>query len=247
MRDHLEGTPLDMTRDMGAGPYGSPYRWRPLTWSVDGKVYCNERATATQQTGFIFVAQSRNWLPDPIGGIHWFGVDDAASNVFVPMYCGITQIPEAFAVGNGDMMDFTLNSAFWVFNLVSNLAYTRYNVIHPDIRAKQVELENKFIEEVREVDQKAKELWENDKTAAIATITEYSVKQGNETLKVWQDLFAFLFTKYMDGNIKTPVAVPEGYKYVSPTVKQPGYGEDWYRRIVEETGDHFLLPGAPAH
>jgi dipeptidase len=247
MRDHLEGTPLDMTKDIGAAPYGNPYRWRPLTWSVDGQVYCNERATATQQTGFIFVAQSRSWLPDPIGGIHWFGVDDASSNVFVPMYCSITKVPEAFAVGNGDMMNFTPNSAFWVFNLVSNFSYTRYNVIHPEIRAKQVELENKFIREVKDIDQKALEIWDNDKTTAVSILTDYSVKTGNETLKTWQDLFAFLFTKYMDGNIKTKMEVPEGYIYYSPAVKQPGYGEDWYRKIVEETGDHFKMPGAPAH
>ena len=106
MRDHLEGTPLDMTKDIGAGPYGNPYRWRPLTWQVDGVNYCNERAAATQQTGFIFVTQSRSWLPNEIGGIFWFGVDDAASTVFVPMYTSITKVPEAYAVGNGSMMEF---------------------------------------------------------------------------------------------------------------------------------------------
>ncbi len=140
MRDHLEGTPLDMTKDMGAGPFENPYRWRPLTWNVGDGVYCNERATATQQTGFIFVAQARSWLPDEIGGILWFGVDDAASNVFVPMYSSITKVPEAFARGNGSMMEFTFDAGFWVFNLVSNFAYTRYNIIHPEIRAEQTKL-----------------------------------------------------------------------------------------------------------
>jgi dipeptidase len=76
MRDHLEGTPLDMRLDIGAGSFGLPYRWRPLTWKVSGDPnlpsYCNERATATQQTGFVFVAECRNRLPDPIGGMLWF-------------------------------------------------------------------------------------------------------------------------------------------------------------------------------
>lgn len=247
MRDHLEGTPLDMTKDMGAGPYACPYRWRPLTWAVDGQVYCNERATSTQQTGFVFVSQSRSWLPDPIGGIHWFGVDDAASNVFVPMYCSITRTPEAFAAGNGSMMDFTFNSAFWVFNMVSNFAYTRYSDIHPEIREAQVKLENKFIQEVNEIDKTAVELYANNPEEAVDFLTDYSVIQGDLTLKTWQGLYAYLFTKYMDGNIKTSVEVPEGYKYYPPSVRQPGYGEAWYRRIVEETGDHFKMPGAPSH
>lgn len=247
MRDHLEGTPLDMTQDIGAGPYGNPYRWRPLTWQVDGVNYCNERATATQQTGFIFVAQSRSWLPNEIGGIFWFGVDDAASNVFVPMYSSITKVPEAFAVGNGSMMDFSFDAGFWVFNLVSNFAYTQYNVIHPEIRAEQAKLEDEFLVQTREIDKKALALNETNKGSAIAMLTDYSVKAGNETVKHWLNFYTYLFTKFMDGNIKTKVDVPEGYKYHSPTLKQPGYGDDWYRKIVEETGDHFKMPDGPAH
>ncbi|MCB0822850.1 MAG: C69 family dipeptidase, partial [Bacteroidales bacterium] len=175
MRDHLEGTPLDMTKDMGAGPFGNPYRWRPLTWKVDGVTYCNERATATQQTGFVFVAQARSWLPDPVGGIFWFGVDDAASTVFTPMYCGITNVPESYAVGNGSMMEFSFDAAFWVYNMVSNYAYTRYNVIHPEIRAEQTKLEWQFINDTKEIDKKAADLFTNDKEAAIKMLTYYSV------------------------------------------------------------------------
>ena len=247
MRDHLEGTPLDMTKDMGAGAFENPYRWRPLTWSVGDGVYCNERATATQQTGFIFVAQARSWLPDEIGGILWFGVDDAASNVFVPMYSSITKVPEAYARGNGSMMEFTFDAAFWVFNLVSNFAYTRYNVIHPEIRAEQTKLEWKFQEETKAMDKKALALIENNKDDAVTMLTEYSVNTGNETVKHWLKFYTYLFTKYMDGNVKKKVDVPEGYKYHNPKLKQPGYGEDWYKKIVDETGDHFKMPGAPAH
>jgi dipeptidase len=247
MRDHLEGTPLDMTKDIGAGPYGNPYRWRPLTWEVDGVNYCNERATATQQTGFIFVAQSRSWLPNEIGGILWFGVDDAASNVFVPMYSSITKVPEAYAVGNGGMMDFSFDAAFWVFNLVSNYAYTRYNVIHPEIRAEQAKLEDGFLAETKDIDKKALALYETDKKGAVAVLTDYSVKTGNETVKHWLKFYTYLFTKFMDGNIKTKVDVPEGYKYHNPTLDQPGYGDEWYKRIVKETGDHFKMPDSPSH
>ena len=124
MRDYFQGTDLDMTKDIGAGPYQCIVRWRPLTWEVDGKTYFNERAISTQQTGFSFVAQSRSWLPNPIGGILWFGVDDTYSTVYSPMYCGITKVPESYAVGNGSMMEFSETSGFWIFNQVSNFAYT---------------------------------------------------------------------------------------------------------------------------
>ena len=244
MRDHLEGTPLDMTKDVGAGQFGNPYRWRPLTWEVEGVKYCNERATATQQTGFVFVSQSRSWLPDPIGGIHWFGVDDAASTVFVPMYCSITMPPDTYRQGNGAMMNFSFNSAFWVFNLVSNYAYTRYNIIHPEIKSKQELLERKFLKETSQLDTKAAETFKSDPDVAVKLLTDYSVKTGNEVQKEWLQFYTYLFTKYMDGNIKEAVEVPEGYKYHVPKLKQPGYSEEWYKRIVDETGDQFKVIGS---
>jgi len=240
MRDHFEGTKLDMTKDIGAGPFANPYRWRPLTWKVDSVEYCNERAISTQQTGFSFVTESRSSLPDPIGGIIWFGVDDASSTVYVPMYCGIKKVPETFAVGNGTLMDFS-NSAFWIFNQVANFAYTRYNVIHPEIEKLQQKLENKFIAFTPAIDIAAQELYKTDKDLALDFITEYSVNQGNNTVKEWRKLYAYLFTKYMDGNIKTKKAVPKNYKYVTPNLNQPGYGKDWYKKIIKETGEHFKM------
>lgn len=247
MRDHLEGTELDMSKDMGAGPYGNPYRWRGLTWEVDGVTYCNERATATQQTGFVFVTQSRSWLPRQVGGLFWFGVDDAASNVFMPMYTSITKVPEKMAVGYGDMMTFVPDAAFWVFNQVSNFAYTRYDSIHADIQVKQDELENKFIQQVKAMDAGAVAMLEKNPAGAVQFLTDYSVNTGNETVMEWQKLYFFLFTKYMDGNIKRPRPVPEGYKYVAPYLNQPGYSKEWYRKIAEDTGDKLKVKGSAGH
>ncbi|OQX74410.1 MAG: hypothetical protein B6D61_11655, partial [Bacteroidetes bacterium 4484_249] len=119
--------------------------------------------------------------------------------------------------------------------------------IHPEIRAEQTMLEEKFLAETKEIDKKALALYNNDKSAAIAMLTDYSVKTGDETVKHWLNFYTYLFTKYMDGNIKTKREVPEGYKYVTPNLSQPGYGEDWYRKIVDETGDHFKMPGTPSH
>ena len=243
MRDHFEGTPMDMNNDAGAGPFGCPYRWRPLTWKVDGVEYFNERAISTQQTGFSFVAQCRTWLPAPIGGILWFGVDDTYSTVYAPMYCGMTRVPASFAVGNGEMMKFSENSAFWVFNQVSNFAYTRYNVMIPEIRAVQKELETRFIQiEVPDIDKKAHDLYKKSPKKAVEFITDYSVKTGDAVTLRWKELYGYLFTKFMDGNIKTAGKTKENSK-----VKQPGYGENWNWIIVKETRRKFRVIGSSGH
>lgn len=239
MRNYYQGTPMDMTQDIGAGPYGSTVRWRPMEWKVDGVTYVNERAISTQQTGFSFIAQSRSWLPDPVGGINWFGVDDTFYTVYSPMYCGITKVPETFAVGNGDIMTFSDNSAFWIFNQVSNFAYTRTRIINGDILKKQAELEENFTKTIANVDKTAEALYKKDPAAAVKYLTDFSVKTGNNTVKEWKTLYAFLFTKYMDGNIKEKLPVPKGNQFQPPKVTQPGYGDEWNRMVVKATGDKF--------
>jgi len=244
MGDHLEGTELDMTKDVGAGPFGNPYRWRPLTWEVDGVAYCNERATGTQQTGFSFVAQLRSWLPDYIGAINWFAVDDAATTVYVPMYASITEIPKPFAHGTGSLMEFDMDAAFWVFNMVSNYAYTRYSMMFPEIEKVQSELHSKFVTEIENVDKKATDIYKSDPSKVQKLLNDYSNESAVYTHKRWTELYAYLFTKYMDGNVKAPTEVPDGYKYYAPSLEQPGYGEDWYKRIADETGDKLKVVGS---
>jgi len=247
MRNHLEGTELDMTLDIGAGPFHSPYRWRPLTWKVDGVSYCNERATSTQQTGFSFITHSRNWLPERTGGIIWWGVDDAASSVYLPLYSCMTRSPELIAQGYGSMMEFVDDAGFWVFNQISNFAYTRYDLIHPEIEAKQQATEEEFIMMTPKIDEAASALYEVDPDMALVFLTEYSVDVANSTVLDWKDYYAFLFTRFMDGNVKEAQDVPEGYKYTTPKLSQPGYGEKWYKVIVDETGDHFKVIGGDGH
>ena len=237
MRNYYQGTPMDMTADIGAGPYKSTVRWRPMEWKVDGVTYIHERAISTQQTGFSFVAQSRSWLPDPVGGIFWFGVDDTYFTVYSPIYCGITKVPESYAVGNGDMMTFSENSGFWVFNQVTNFAYTRTSLMNDDIRKKQSELEDGYLAEIQNIDKNAKALYKKSPKKAVKYLTDYSVNAGNTTVTQWKEFYKFLFTKYVDGNVKEKRPLPAGYKYVTPKVSQPGYSEEWYRAIVNATGD----------
>lgn len=242
MRNHLEGTELDMSQDMGAGAFGNPYRWRPLTWKVEGQGYCNERATATQQTGFSFVTQSRSWLPDPIGGIFWIGIDDASSSVYMPLYCGITKSPRTIERGNGAMMVWSDDAAFWAFNQVSNFAYTRYNEIHPEIEEKQQMYEDQFVAHTSIIDERALALYQKNSHAAVEYLTNYSCTQADMLTYAWKDFYKYLFVKYMDGNIKT--ANP-GHQ--NPHLKQPGYGEKWYKRIADETGDKLKMPASDGH
>jgi dipeptidase len=230
MRDHLEGTELDMTKGIGSGPYKLPYRWRPLTWKVDGVEYFNERATSTQQTGFSFITQSRSWLPDVIGGIIWFGVDDTYSTVYVPMYCSMREIPKAYAVGTADFNHFNWESAFWVFNFVSNYAYQRYCDMIQDIQKVQQQLEGFFISNQPEIEKAAMESYTEAPQLAREYLTEYSVKMAEKTVRSWKKLGEFLIFKYLDGNVKDELN----------KVTHPGYPEDWYKRIVEESGDFFI-------
>lgn len=247
MRDHFEGTELDMTQDIGAGPYRLPYRWRGLTWQVDSVEYCNERAISTQQTGFSFVAQSRSWLPNPIGGILWFGVDDTYSTCYVPMYCGITEIPECFAVGNGDMLTFSETSAFWTFSEVSNYTYLRYDDMIKDVQKVQKELEEKFVMYVPVIDKAAENLYNTvGEAEARRFVSQYSVNEAGNMTKRWKQLKNYLVVKYTDGNIKkeengafkrTETGMP-----ASPIFA--GYPEWWYRAIVNATGDHLKVVGS---
>jgi hypothetical protein len=220
-----------MTKDIGAGPYALPYRWRPLTWEVDGVEYLNERATSTQQTGFSFVTQSRSWLPDPIGGVFWFGVDDTYSTVYVPMYCGIHEAPYNYAVGTGDFHDLTWDSAFWVFNYVSNFAYLRYSDMIKDVQLVQRELEGKFLAAQPEIEAAAVALHEQAPQLARDYLTDYSKRMGAETVKRWRKLGEFLLYKYLDGNVKDELG----------GLTQPGYPESWYATVAKATGDHLKM------
>jgi len=250
MRDHFEGTTLDMNPDAGAGPFGLPYRWRPLTWTVDSVEYCNERAISTQQTGFSFVAQSRSWLPDPIGGVLWFGVDDTYTTCYVPMYCGITKAPHPFAVGNGDMLTWSETSAFWTFNLVSNLAYLFYQPMIGDIVKVQSELEGNFFRNQAAIDQAANTLMNaQGADAARAFLTDYSSFESNRTLTRWKGLGQFLLIKYKDGNVmKEKNGVFERTETgLAPYPNQPGYPEKWKRQVANDTGDRLKVIGNAGH
>ena len=243
-RNYLQGTELDMTKDIGAGMHALPYRWRPLTWKYEGKTYFNERVTVTQQSAFSWVAQIRNWLPNPIGGIFWYGVDDAGSSVHVPFYCGITSVPYSFSEENGDILTYSDDAAFWVFNRVAHTAYLFYDRAIVDIRKAQQEFEERFETMVPAIDAGAQELYKKNPQLALQFLTEFSHSSANNVVNQWRDLGNFLLVKYLDGNVKHEkdgefLRNPWGFP-LSP--KHPDYPESWKKNVIEKTGDHFLQP-----
>ena len=242
MRDHYEGTPMDMTKDVGAGPFKCPYRWRPMSFSVDGNEYIHERATSTQQTGFSFVAQCRGKYPRKVGGVLWFGVDDTYTTVYCPMFCGITEIPECFREGNGNMLEYSETAAFWLFNQVSNFAYLRYEDMIKDIQRVQTELEMNFIDRVRDVSEDFAQNGDN----LEARLNNFSSEMANNMFNSWRELSHQLLVKYIDGNIK------KGNDFNFETTgtrpgqavfpDQPQYPEWWYRYIIENHGSVIKVP-----
>jgi dipeptidase len=243
MRDHFEGTDLDMTKDPGAGPFKVPYRWRPLSWKIDGQEYTNERAIATQQTGFVIVPQMRNWMPDAVGGILWFGVDDADMAVFTPVYCSVLTSPECYRVGNGDLYHFSWTSAFWIHNWVANMAYNKYSYMIQDIRKVQQELENGYKDMIPSIDKAALDMYAKDPAKAVNFLTWYSSTTADEATARWKNLGEYLVVKYMDGNVKKEKDGKFEYnQYGLPAFPdQPGYDEEYYRSIVKAAGDRLKV------
>ena len=265
MRDHYEGTPMDMTQDIGAGGNALPYRWRPMGFEQDGKRYVNERAIATQQTGFWFVGQSRGWLPDQIGGVNWFGCDDAATSYLTPIYTSTYEVPECFRVGNGDMITYSPTSAFWMTNRVANACYKAYNIMFPTIDAEIDSWENAMVEAVAKADEEAlalykeaeqkprKQIRRNDKNRTTADpfvnvrlyLTRFSVDNAQKIFDKWVALEQLLLVKFIDGNVKAQNAdgsfvTNEHTDCIPAKITQPGYTDKWKESVAREHG-HIII------
>lgn len=266
MRDHYEGTPMDMTTDIGAGGNALPYRWRPMDFEYEGKKYTNERAIATQQTGFWFVGQARGNYPDVIGGILWFGTDDAATSYVTPIYSNTEKVPECFRQGNGNLLSHSATSSFWINNRISNACYRMYNIMAPYVRERIDKFENEQMEKIRQNDVKALELFKKsmdsaekagkkkslaydvmaDTGASFAAVkrllTSYSVKTAQNIFKQWQELEVTLTVKFIDGNVKAQNS-DGSFKHtdfsagIPDGLTQPGYTDTWKEAVVHFHGD----------
>jgi dipeptidase len=247
MRDHYENTPLDMRKDIGAGGFELPYRWRPSSFQVDSLRYTNERAIATQQTGFWLLGQARSWLPDEIGGILWFGVDDAATSCLTPIYSSGLRAPKCFEVGNGHLTQYSPTSAFWLFNRVAQFAYLRYNLVAPEIQKAAAEHDLGAMQIIPTVDAEALRLYKTKKPAEVKEyLTGWSEKFADRMFKKWKELDEYLLVKFIDGNVKAQNQDGSfkdngAGRNIPAKPIQPGYSEHWKRKVAEDAGERLKV------
>ncbi len=244
MRDHYEDTPLALDKDLGEGPYGMPYRPTPLVFTVDSVKYFNERPTSTQQTGFSFVSQMRSWLPRQIGGILWFGNDDANMIAYTPIYCGSSRQPECYNTPNADAVTFNWNNAYWVCNWVSNMTYPRYSMLFPSVKTVRDSLEQSYFANQKEIENKAIQMYAESQDKAVSFLNDYSVDKAQQMLARWQKLGTYLVVKFNDMIIKPEVngVFKRTSTGLGATPVRPGFPTKYARKIVQQTGDRFKYP-----
>lgn len=238
MRDHYEGTAMALDSiNIGGGVYEMPYRPTPLTFKVEGKEYFNERPVSTQQTAFSFVSQLRSWLPNEIGGVIWFGNDDANMIAYTPVYCGSTVQPECYNTPGADAVNFSDKNAFWMCNFVSNMVYPRYSQLFPELKAVRDSLEASYFAAQKEVEAKASGLYANDRATAVRYLNDYSNEKAQQMLDSWRELAKVIIVKYNDMAVKK---VKNGK--VTRFVTRPGYPASFAKKLVKETGDWYAVP-----
>ena len=238
MRDHYEGTALALdTTSIGGGIYEMPYRPTPLTFTVDGKQYFNERPISTQQTAFTFVSQLRSWLPREIGGVLWFGNDDANMVAYTPVYCGNTVQPACYNTKGADAVTFSSDNAFWLCNMVSNMVYPRYSQLFPELKAVRDSLETSYFANQTSIEKQAADLYQTDKAAALKLLNNYSNTKADEMLASWKRLATRIIVKYNDMAVKK-----EKNGKLLQSVTRPGYPASFGRKLVKETGDWYAVP-----
>lgn len=246
MRDHYEGTPFDVTKDLGGGIYNMPYRLSPLSFKYNGKEYFNERPISTFQTAFTFVAQMRSFLPNPIGGVMWFGTDDANMIVYTPVYCCTTKVPACYAEENTDPVTFSWNSSFWVFNWVSNMIYPKYSLVVDDMKRVQGKLEKEIYEQSKIVEQQAVASINSSPKYAIELLNDYTCNAAETALAEWKKFGEFIIVKYNDLVVKPEQngVFKRTETGIGATVVRPGYPDEYKKQLVEQTGDKYLVPAA---
>lgn len=238
MRDHYEGTALALdTTNIGSGIYEMPYRPTPLTFTVDGKQYFNERPISTQQTAFTFVSQLRSWLPREIGGVLWFGNDDANMVAYTPVYCGNIVQPACYNTKGADAVTFSSDNAFWLCNMVSNMVYPRYSQLFPELKAVRDSLETSYFANQTSIEKQAADLYQTDKAAALKLLNNYSNAKADEMLANWKRLATRIIVKYNDMAVKK-----EKDGKLLQSVTRPGYPISFGRKLVKETGDWYAVP-----
>lgn len=244
MRDHYEGTPFALDSDIGGGLWQMPYRPTPLSFKHNGKEYFNERPTSTQQSGFVYVSQMRSWLPREIGGVLWFGNDDANMVAFTPVYCCMQTVPGCYDAAKADALTFSFDNAYWVCNWVSNMVYPRYSLMFGELKTVRDSLDNAYLQAQADIEAKAQSLYKEDAAKAVTYLDGYTNLKAQQMLDRWNRLAKHLIVKYNDMIVK-----PESKGHFLRTkyglgakVERPGYPEKYADELIKQTGDKYLVP-----
>ena len=236
MRDHFEGTPLDMTSDMTAGPWGMPIRPLPMHFKDSDSIpYYRERPIACQQSGFTMTCQMRSWLPNDVGGVTWFNCDDANMVAYVPLYCCITQVPDCFRQENNPRNEFSDKSAFWMNNWVANMIYPRYSMMVGDLRKAQSELEDYYFADQDSVLIAIKDMMPADRQSYL---NKKSIAYADRMMQRWDKLAKYLIVKYNDQVVKR---VDKDGNFLRWGYETPGYDQQFIDAIGKSTGDRYKL------
>ena len=222
-----------MSKGAGAGNFNSVYRMTPLIYKHNGKEYFHERPVATQQTGFSFIAQMRNYIPAEAGGILWFGLDDATCNVYVPIYSTITEVPESMSEDNGSILDFSWTSAFWINNWVASMVYPRYSLLYPEVKKRQEKIELEFRSDVEEADKYVTQLIEEGREKEVSTfLTQFSKTEAEKAINTWRKLGEYLMVKFLDDAIKGEKGndFDGNEKRIPNKVTRPGYSSEYIQK-----------------
>ena len=244
MRDHYEGTPLDITKDFGAGAYNTPYRLSPLSFTYEGEDDFNERPISPQQSAFVFVSQMRSFMPDPVGGVLWFGLDDANMTILSPVYCSTTEVPHSYARNGADYITFSWDNAFWMYNWVANMVYPRYGLMIGDLKKVQREVESYYETNQPGIEKVATDLYAKDPAMARDFLTQYTKVSAQYAFDSWKKLGEYLIVKYNDGVItktnadgtfmRNEIGEPAG-------VTRPGYSDEFKKEYIKQTGDRYKV------
>ncbi len=230
-RDKYQGTPFDPAEGLRGGPFNNPnYHPRPV--KVEGKTYNTPRTISVNRAEYTTVTQCRDWLPNPIGGIVWLSFGAQDTSCYMPLYAGITAIPESFSIG--DHWVFNRESARWAFDYVDFHTLVAYSHAIKDVKKAQEEWEKTAIERVPAIDITAKGLYAQNPALAIEYLTDYCVNNAEKVIDAWWELGDHLLVKYNHLSI---------YDTTNRKRTNLTYHESWFKEVIKY---HNLEPQEPA-
>lgn len=228
-RDNYEGTEFDLTVGLAAGPFGNPNRFEGKAEAEadkEGRLTplsgAFERPLNIYRCVYAYVNQSRNWLPDPIGGLTWFGPDRPATSVLMPFYIGAGEPPASMQ--KADLLKFDRGSMWTAFNYTANYVMIKYRYMIRDLNAVRNRFEARAFGKQAQIEEKALALWKNgDREDATQVLAEYSGEYTEQVLNAWWKLTEQLYVKYNDGYLNTKSGIAQEVFYPTWWLKKVGF------------------------